>query len=222
MKHHSTVWFWELWISLACVPVANPVTCPWLAIIPVFFFGGGGWEEEPNPSHPSMIHHLLSSSKKTLRNTHHQVILCPFFGMVKTWPFQRLLVTSNQGIKRSFWITWTTFCYHIFHVFLEENSQSPEISHAIPSGGLFFSATNSLRSPQMVVKSKGIHPDIFRLGIPDLFFSPDWSTEIDWKSLLKRASFFHPPICTYSTRDKSVPSLIHSTDFSGSNVKGDR
>ena len=179
MKHHSTVWFWGLWISLAWVPVANPVMCPWLAIIPVFFWrGGGGRKSQTHLIHPwSIISYHL---QKNLKNKHHQVILCnPFWDgenltlpkvvgdlqpgdtkiilnhpgpcVVAIWRFPKMVAPPNHPfwyiligfsiINHPFWGTPIVGNPHIFHVFLEKNSQFPEISHAIPSGGLFFSAT---------------------------------------------------------------------------------
>ena len=41
------------------------------------------------------------------------VILCDLFGIVKTWPFKGLLVTSNLGDKHATaWITWSVVSRH--------------------------------------------------------------------------------------------------------------
>ena len=142
MKHHSTAWFWGLWISLAWVPVANPVMCPWLAIIPVFFWrGGGGKKSQTHLIHPwSIISYHL---QKNLKNKHHQVILCNPF-----WDGENLTLPKvDFGVP----LLLETPIYIMF--FWKRTA-------AIPSGGLFFQRRNSLRSTQMVVKSKGIHPKI--------------------------------------------------------------
>ena len=46
--------------------------------------------------------------------TFRAILLVPFLGWWKTWPLQRLLVTSNQGINRSLWITWYRWEFILF------------------------------------------------------------------------------------------------------------